>query len=78
MDLTAHLLSAAEAHCERTGMSKARLATIVVNDGKFFERIEGGGGLTVKTYERFMAYLAEHGDVTAQGLVSALRGGRAA
>lgn len=55
-DLTAELLRATADFCERTGMSRARLATIVINDGKFFDRIERGGGLTVKTYERFMAH----------------------
>ena len=60
MDLTATLLSAAKAYCRETGMSAARLATIVANDGKFFDRIESGGTLTVKTYEKFMAYFAEH------------------
>lgn len=60
MDLTGELLSASAAYCARTGMSRARLATIVINDGKFFDRIERGGGLTVKTFEKFMAYFAEH------------------
>lgn len=59
-DLTAELLRAAAAHCKQTGISRARLATIVINDGKFFERVEAGGGLTVRTYEKFMAYFAEH------------------
>jgi hypothetical protein len=57
-DLTNHLLTSADDFCRRTGMSKARLATIVINDGKFFDRIVSGGGLTVKTYEKFMAHFA--------------------
>lgn len=60
MDLTTQLMRAASEFCDRTGMSRARLATIVINDGKFFDRVERGGGLTVKTYEKFMAYFAEH------------------
>lgn len=59
MDLTAELLAKVDAHCARTGMSKARLATIVANDGKFFDRIARGGSLTVKTYERIIAWLDE-------------------
>jgi hypothetical protein len=39
-------------------MSKARLATIVANDGKFFSRLEAGGGFTTRMYERFLAYFA--------------------
>lgn len=60
MDLTAQLLTAAERFCRETNISMARLATIVVNDGKFFERVGAGGGLTVKTYEKFMAHFAAH------------------
>ena len=60
MDLRTDLLTATERHCAATGMSKARLSTIVINDGKFFKRIEDGGDFTVRTYERFMAYFASH------------------
>ena len=58
MTLKATLIDTAERHCRFTGISKARLASIVVNDGKFFDRIERGGGFTADTYERFMAYFA--------------------
>ena len=60
MDLKQELISAAGAYCDQAGISKARLATIVANDGKFFERIEGGGGFTVSTFERFMAYFRDN------------------
>ena len=60
MKLKDHLLSAANKYCERSGMSKARLATRVANDGKFFVRLESGGGCTLETYERVIAYLDEH------------------
>jgi hypothetical protein len=50
------LIADAEAHCARTGMSKARLATIVSKDGKFFTRIEAGGGCTIDMYERFQTF----------------------
>jgi len=58
MTLETTLIDAAERHCRFAGISKARLASIVVNDGKFFDRIERGGSFTAKTYERFMAYFA--------------------
>ncbi len=58
MTLKATLIDAAERHCRLAGISKARLASIVVNDGKFFDRIERGGSFTAKTYERFMAHFA--------------------
>ena len=59
MTLKDQLLNDADSFCERRGMSRARLATIVVNDGKFFDRIERGGGFTVATYEKFMAFFAK-------------------
>jgi len=73
MDLIADLLARVDRFCQRTGMSKARLATIVVNDGKFFDRIAAGGSTTVKTYERFVAWLAE----AERGLAGAAVAGEA-
>ena len=61
MTLRDQLLAAAEAHCRAHRISKARLATIVANDGKFFARLARGGDFTARTYERFMAYFARYG-----------------
>ncbi len=58
MGLRQQLLDQVDAYCARTRMSPARLATIVVNDGKFFVRLAKGGGFTVRTYEKFQAYFA--------------------
>jgi hypothetical protein len=58
MDLRAQILVAADDWCRATGRSKARLATIVMNDGKFFLRIERGAGFTIRTHERFMKFFA--------------------
>lgn len=60
MDLTSNLVVEATRYCEVRGISLARLSTIVINDGKFFRRIGGGGDFTVRTYERFMTYFEEH------------------
>lgn len=61
MDHRADLLQRAAAFCERTGKSKSSLARAVLNDAKFFDRVEGrGGGFTVKTYERFLRHFREH------------------
>lgn len=56
MTLKDQLLDDATRFCQKKGISKARLANIVVNDGKFFERIEAGGQFTTRTYERFQAH----------------------
>lgn len=60
MDLKSELLTEADAYCETAKISRARLATLVANDGKFFDRIEGGGGLTIKMFERFKKFFEEH------------------
>lgn len=59
MDLKAQLLEQADTYCAMAKISRARLATLVANDGKFFDRLDGGGGLTVKMYERFIAYFRD-------------------
>jgi len=46
----------AEEHCRRTGISLARLSTVVANNSHFFERLAAGGDCTTGTYERFQAY----------------------
>ncbi len=58
MTLKTTLIDSAERHCRLAGISKARLASIVVNDGKFFDLNERGGGFTAETYERVMAHFA--------------------
>ncbi len=73
MTRKATLIDTAERHCRFTGISKARLASIVVNDGKFFDRIERGGGFTADTYERFMSYFARADARRAAALDAALR-----
>lgn len=60
MDLKAELLAEADAYCTEAGISRARLATLVANDGKFFNRIDAGAGLTIKMFERFKTYFRDH------------------
>ncbi len=67
MNLTAELLSEADAWCARTGRSRARLATLLANDGKFFRRLEAGGNISVKVFERSMAWLATERTKAEQG-----------
>lgn len=58
MTLRDKLLQDASDFCDKRGISEARLATIVANDGKFFNRVRGGGEFTTATYEKFQAYFA--------------------
>lgn len=60
MDLKAALLSVSARYCGSTGMSKARLATLIANDGKFFDRIEAGGSFTIRTHERAMRWFSDN------------------
>lgn len=59
MSLIDKLVRTAEIWARENDRSLARLATIVVNDGKLFERLAGGGSCTVATYERLMAHLRD-------------------
>lgn len=65
MTLREKLISDAEAFCETRKISLARLATIVVNDGKFFTRLAAGGDCTTSVYERFQAHFADSGEKAA-------------
>lgn len=59
MTLREQLLSASERFCADRGISEARLAVLVVNDGKFFKRVRAGGEFTTATFEKFQAYFAQ-------------------
>jgi len=58
--LSEGLLAASARACAELRISEARLASLVVNDGKFFVRVRAGGGFTTRTYERFLAWFREH------------------
>lgn len=57
LDLTTRLLQRVDAYCKRKGISRARVATLAVNDGDVFGRVDRGGTLTVRTYERILRWL---------------------
>lgn len=50
MDYRTQLLTLCSAYAARTGLSEARIATLVANDGKFFRGIRGERSCTVDTY----------------------------
>lgn len=59
MTLIERLFALAEMWARENDRSLSRLATIVVNDGKLFDRIAAGGSCTVATYERLIGHLAD-------------------
>ena len=58
MDLRAELLRQGDAYCQKHGITRARLGSLVMNDNKFVDRIERGG-FTNKTYEKFQWFFSE-------------------
>lgn len=54
------LLGLAEIWCRAADRSRARLSTVVINDGKFFDKIElRGAGCTVATFEKFLSFFRD-------------------
>ena len=57
------LLTKAGLFCAREDVALSTLARVVVNDGKFFARLNRGGDCTTGAYDRFMAHFEAHGGV---------------
>lgn len=60
MKLREKLIEAKNLYCASTSLSSATVGTKVANDGKFFDRVEGGGSLTIETYEKVMQWFEEN------------------
>ena len=60
MNLSQTLLSRIAAASETLGLSKATIGAKMVNDGGLYDRLEAGGGISTRNYERCMAWLDEH------------------
>ena len=58
--LTEELLTLASQYSKLTGYARATVATMVMNDGKFFDRIERGGGYTVNTYVKVKDWFSQN------------------
>lgn len=48
------ILKLANLYSDRTGLTLSTIASYAVNDGKRFDRIKNGGGLTLKTFNRLI------------------------
>lgn len=53
------LVSAAKRYSEHSGKRLSTIGAYAVNDGKFFDRIEGGGSCTLRTAQKMVAWLSE-------------------
>lgn len=57
---TASLIATSDAYCTAVGLSRSRVSTVIFNDGKALDRIDGGGDLTTRSFEKAMAWFAEN------------------
>lgn len=60
MDYRIQLCTLAEAYAEATGRSVARVATIVHNQGQFFDGLSQGKACTVDTYMKVLRWFSEN------------------
>lgn len=60
MDYRTQLITLAEGYGRKTGLSEARIATLVQNQGVFFKRIRAGKGCSVDTYLKVKRWFAAH------------------
>jgi len=54
-------------YCRRTGVAESTFGRLVVNDGKFVNRLRDGGKITTTTYERVRSFIAGDGRNGADG-----------
>lgn len=59
MTLTDQLLAVARAYCAARGLSMSRVSTLVFNDGKKLDLIDGGSDLATKNLERAMQWFSD-------------------
>lgn len=53
------IMDLAETYSAHTGRKLSTLGAYTVNDGKFFDRLEGGGSCTLKTAARVVRWFSE-------------------
>lgn len=59
MDYRSHLLAVADAYCAATGLSLARVSTLVHNDGKRLRRMREGAGCKMDTFVKAMQWFSD-------------------
>ena len=60
MDYRQTLINAFDSYCEKSGLAPATVSTRVVNDGKFYDGLTKGKGVTMKRFERAMQWFREN------------------
>ncbi|HEV7251475.1 MAG TPA: hypothetical protein VGN93_31240 [Shinella sp.] len=59
MTLRENLISVADSYCSLTGLSKARVSTLVLSGGRRLAVIEAGGDIGTEGYERAMQWFSD-------------------
>lgn len=60
MDYRHELILLAETYAAATKRSVARISTLVRNDGKFFDKLKGGAGCTMDTYQSSLRWFSQN------------------
>lgn len=60
MSLIESILVVADAYCRGARLSRARVSTIVFNDGKKLDLIAGGADLNTRRYEMALQWFSDH------------------
>lgn len=60
MTLISQILAVADVFCSARGLSKARVSTLVFNDGKRLARLANGRDLNTGSYESAMAWFSSN------------------
>lgn len=58
-ELLENLLSAVDAYCAAVGKTRKSVAWRALNNNKFFDQVEAGGGWNVRTYDKLMQWLSD-------------------
>lgn len=57
---TSDIIRQAEVYSAHTGKTLSTIGTYVVRDGKFFTRLEQGGGCTIKTAQKVIDWFDQN------------------
>lgn len=60
MKLREQIICAADAYCKSSGLSRARLSTIILGGGHRLDKIAQDGDLNTASFERAMRWLSEN------------------
>ena len=55
-----HLLNLCDTYIRSKGISASYIGILILNNSKFFSRIEKGGSCTIKTYNKVLQWFSDH------------------